>query len=123
MDSIADCLCIDGLESRINAVTDNLRVGEVIIHSPQHLKANLIATNCEGVDFGGLLCPYNIPTFIQQRLKGEDTLEEVFKHKKYLETLKISEDASIKVYTLSIVSPGLFGVKHSTKSYIGPLPD
>ena len=35
----------------------------------------------------------------------------------------MSEDESITAYTLSIVSPGLFGGKRSTKSDIGPLPD
>ena len=123
MDRIADRLHIDVLESRINAGADELWVGEVIISSPQDLKAYLVATNCEGVDFGRFIFPYNILTHIKQRLKGEETLAEVVKHKKDLASLSMSEDESITVYTFSIVVPGLFGVKHSTKSDIGPLPD
>ena len=51
MDSVADRLCIGRLESRINSGADELQVDEVIIYSPQDLKANMVATNCEGVDF------------------------------------------------------------------------
>ena len=75
------------------------------------------------MDFGDFICPYNILTCIQQRLKGEDTLSEVVKHKKDLASLNMSEDEVKKVYTLSIADPGLFGGKCSTKSDIGPLPD
>ena len=82
MDHIFDQLCIDALELRINTGAGELRVGEVIIFSPQDLKAHLVMTNYSGVDFGGFVCPYNILTHIQQIMKGEDTLEEVFKHKK-----------------------------------------
>ena len=74
MDCIAGQLCIDGLESRISAGADELRAGEVIIPSSKDLKAHLVATNCEGVDFGGLVRPYNIPTRIKQRLKVKETL-------------------------------------------------
>ena len=35
----------------------------------------------------------------------------------------MSEYEAIIVYTFSIVAPGLFGGKLSTKSDIGPLPD
>ena len=35
----------------------------------------------------------------------------------------MSEDEAITVYTFSIVAPGLFGGKRSTKSDIGPFPD
>ena len=97
MDSIADFLCIDGLESRINAGADELRVGEVIILSPQYLKAHLVATNCEGVDFGDFFFPYNILTRIKHGLKGEDNLAEVFKHKKDLLSINTSEDETITV--------------------------
>ena len=110
MDRISDCLRIDGLESRINAGADKLRVGEVIIRSPQDLMAHLVATNCEGVDFGGLVCPYNILTRIQQRLKGEETLAEVVKHKKNLAILNIYDGEAIKLYTFFIVAPGFFWV-------------
>ena len=123
MDFIYDRLRIDGLESRINAGADYLQFGDVILLSPQELKSHLVATNCKGVYFWGFFCPYNILTRIQQRLKGEETLVEVFKHKKDLASLNISEDESITVYTLSIVAPSLFGGKRSTKSDIGPLPD
>ena len=122
MDHIADRLCIDGIESRINTGTDELRVGEVIIRSTQDLKAHLVATNCEGVDFGCFVCPYNILIRIKQRLKGEETLAEVVKQKKDLASLNIYEDEAITVYTLSIFALGLFGCKRSTKSDIGPFP-
>ena len=85
--------------------------------------AYLVATDSEEVNFGVFVYPYNILTRIQQRLKGEDTLTEVVKHKKYLASLNMSEDEAIIVYTLSIVNLGLFGGKRSTKSAIGPLPD
>ena len=100
-----------------------MQVGEVIIRYPQYLKAHLVATNGEGLDFGGFVCLCNILTHIQQRLKGEETLLEVVKHKKYLVSFNISEDESITVYPLYIVAPGLLGGKHSTKSHIGPLTD
>ena len=61
-------------------------------------------------------------TPIQKRLKGEETLAEVVKHKKYLAILNMSEDESITVYTFSIFTPGLFDGKRSTKSDIGPFP-
>ena len=35
MDRIADRLCIDGFESRINAGADELQVGEVFIFLPK----------------------------------------------------------------------------------------
>ena len=75
------------------------------------------------MNFGGFACPYNILTHIKQRLKSEETLAEVFKNKKYLAILNISEDEAITVYTFYIVSPGLFEGKRSTKSEIGTLPD
>ena len=86
-----------GLESHINAGADEMRVSEVIILSPQDLKAHLVATKCEGVDFGGFVCPYNILTCTKKRLTGEETLAEVVKHKKYLTSLNIYEDEAIKV--------------------------
>ena len=73
MDRIADCLRIDGLESRINTGADEMRVDEVIILSLQDLKAHMVATNCEGVGFGSFFYPYNILTRIQQILKGKNT--------------------------------------------------
>ena len=123
MDCSYYCLCIDGLESRINAGADEMQVGEVIIISHQDLKSYLVVTNCEGVDFGGFVSPYNILTRIKQRLKCEETLEEVVKHKKCLTSRKMSEDEAIIVYTFSIFTPGLFDGKRSTKSDIGPFPD
>ena len=56
-------------------------------------------------------------------MKCEENIAEVFKHKKDLSGLKISEDKAITVYTLSNIAPGLFGGTRSTKSDIGPLPD
>ena len=79
MDCITDRLHIGGLESRINAGADELQVSEVIIRSPQYLKTNMVATNGEGVDFGGFVCPSNILTHIQQKLKGKETLAELEK--------------------------------------------
>ena len=95
MDTIDDRLCIDGLDSRTNSGANELWVGEVIIRSPQYLKAHLLYTNCEGLNFVGLVCPYNILTRIQQRLEGEDTLTEVVKYKKELSSLKMFEDEAI----------------------------
>ena len=74
MDRISDRLFIDVLESHINTGTDELQVGGVVICSPKDLKENLVVTNSEGVNFVGFVCPYNILTCIQQRLKSEDTL-------------------------------------------------
>ena len=106
----------------MNTGDDELQVGEVIIRSPQDLKSHLVMTNGEGVDLGGFVCPYNILTRIQQRMKGEETLAEVVKHNKYVSILNTSEDEAITVYTFYIVSLGLFGGNRSTNSDIGPLP-
>ena len=100
-----------------------MQVGEVIICSPKDFKAHLVMTNCEGLDFGGFVWPYNILTRIQQRLKGEETLWELVQNKRDMASLKISEDEARTVYTFYIVLPGLIGGKVSTKSDIGPLLD
>ena len=50
-------------------------------------------------------------------------MEKKFEHNFFLASLNISEDEAITVYTFSIVAPGLFGGKRSTKSDIGPFPD
>ena len=55
MDRINDCICINGLESHTTAGADELQVGEVIICSPQYLKAHLVMTDGEEVDFGGFV--------------------------------------------------------------------
>ena len=123
MDCITDSLHIDGIESHINTVDDELQVGEFTIRSPQDLNVHLVTTDIKGVDFGVLICLYNILTRIQQSIKVEETLAEVVKHKKYLAILNIYEDEAITVYAFSIVKPGLFGDKCSTKKDIGPLPD
>ena len=119
---ITDHLWIDGLESYINAGSDELQVGEFVICSPQDLKANLVATNGEGVYFGGFICPYNILTRIPYSMKGEDTLTEVVKYRKILASLNMSEYEIISVYIVSIIALGLYGGKCSTNSDIGPLP-
>ena len=72
MDRISDRLSINGLDSRINYGADELRVGEAIIISSQDLKAYLVTTNCGGMDFRGFVCPYNILTCTQRKLKGEE---------------------------------------------------
>ena len=46
---IADHIRIDGLELRINSGADEIQVSEVIICSPQDLKAHMVATDGEGV--------------------------------------------------------------------------
>ena len=69
------------------------------------------------------ICPYNILTRIQQRLKGEETLAEVVKCKKYFVIINMSEDEAITVYTFYIFNPGLFWGKRSTKSDIRTFPD
>ena len=84
MDRINDCICINGLDSRNNEGADELQVGEVIIYFPQDLKAHLVMTDGEGVDFRGFVWTYNILTRTQQWLKGEENLSEVVKHKKCL---------------------------------------
>ena len=56
-------------------------------------------------------------------MKGEENLEEVVKHKKYLAILNMFEDEVITVYTFSIVDPDQFGCKRSTRWGMGPLPD
>ena len=115
MECIADHLHIDGLESSINAGADELQVGVVIIRSHQYHKANMIVTDSDGVYFWGFVCSYNILTPIQHRMKGEENLEEVVKHKKYLAILNMFEDEVITVYTFSIVDPDQFGCKRSTR--------
>ena len=56
-------------------------------------------------------------------LKDEENFSEVLKHKEYLASLNMSGDEVMTVYNFSIVSPGLFGGKHSTKLDIGHLPE
>ena len=65
MDHITYRLRIKGLEACINTSADEMQVDEVVIRSPQDLKAHLVATDGEGVDFGGFVCSYNILTHIQ----------------------------------------------------------
>ena len=55
---------------------------------------------------------------IHQRIKGEDTVAEVMKHKKGLVSLKMSEDEANTVYNFSLVVPILLGGKITTKSEI-----
>ena len=49
-------------------------------------------------------------------------MEEVMKHKKYLEILKMLVDEAITVYTFSVVVLSLFGGKRTNKSEISYLP-
>ena len=119
MDRIAYHLCIYVFESCINTGADELQVGEVIFCSHQDLKAHMVATNCEGVYFGGFVCPYNILTRIQQRLNGKETLSEVFNHNKGLAGLNMSEYEAITVYTLFIASPVFLGVKNTPSQTSG----
>ena len=115
-------LRIDGLESRLNAGAGELSVGEVIVWSPEDLKAHMFAVQGEASDFVGFLCVYNILTKIHQRIKGEDKMSEVMKHKNNLEILKMSEDEAITVFTFLVVVPSLFGGKRANKSDIAYLP-
>ena len=120
MDRIYDRLCIGGLESGINAGADDLRVGEGIIRSPLDLKTHLVATYCEGVDFGGFFYSYNILTCIQQILKGKDNLVELVKHKKYLSGLKMFDDEAMTLSTLYPLSPHVcFGVNAPPSQTLG----
>ena len=41
-DRISYCLCIDGLYSRLNTRADELAIGEVIVRSPEYLKAHMV---------------------------------------------------------------------------------
>ena len=61
-ESISDCLRIDGLESRLNAGADELAVGEMIVRSPEDLKAHMVAVQGEASEFGGFVCVHNILT-------------------------------------------------------------
>ena len=83
----------------------------------------MVVNDGEGVDFWEGFCPYNIPTCIQLWLKGEETLREQFKHKKYFTSLNTSEYEARTAYNFFIAYLPLFGGKRSTKSDIGPLPD
>ena len=115
-------LRIDGLESRLNAGAGELSVGEVIVWSPEDLKAHMFAVQGEASDFVGFFCVYNILTKIHQRIKGEDKMSEVMKHKNDLAILKMLEDEAINVYTFSVVVVSLFGGKGTNKSEICYLP-
>ena len=121
-DMISYHLRIYGLESRLNAGADEFAIGEVIVRSPEELKAQMVAVQGEARNFGGFVCVYNILTRMHQRIKGEETMAEVMKHKKYLASLKMQEDEAINVYTFLLVVPSLFGVKRTTKPDISHLP-
>ena len=82
----------------------------------------MVAVLGEASNFRGFVCVYNILTRIHQRIKGEETMAEVMKHKKDPASLKMSEDEAITIYTLSVVVPSLFGGKRTTKSDIFYLP-
>ena len=114
-------LQIYGLESRLNAGAEDLAIGEVIVRSPEDLKAHMSAVQGEASNFGGFICVYNILTRLHQCIKREETMAEVTKHKKYLAILKRSEDEAITVYTFLVVVPRLFGDKRTTKSDISYL--
>ena len=51
-DRISDRLHTDGLESRLNVRADELVIGEVIVRSPENLKAHIVEVQGEASDFG-----------------------------------------------------------------------
>ena len=106
----------------MNAGADELTIGEVILRSPEDLKAHMVEIQGEASDFGGLVCVLNIIMRKYQHIKGEETMVEVMKHKKELASLKISEDESITACSLLVVVPSIFGCKITTKSDITYLP-
>ena len=118
---VSDCLRIGGLESRLNAGADEVAIGEVILRSPEYLKAHTVVVQGGTSDFGVFVCVHNILPRIKQHIKGEKTMAEVMKHNKDLASLKISEDEAITVYTFSVVVSSLFAGKRTTKSDIAYL--
>ena len=94
----------------------------MIGHSPEDLKAHLVPVQGEASDSGVFICVYNILIRIHQRIKGEETMAEVIKHKKDLVSLKMSEDEAVTVYTFSVVVPSLLGGDRTTNSDIVYLP-
>ena len=59
----------------------------------------MVELKVEASNYGGLVCVYNILTRIYQRIKGEETISEVTKHKRDLEILNMLEDEAITIYT------------------------
>ena len=82
----------------MNVGADELAAGEIIVRSPEDLKAHLVSFQGEASDFGGFVCVYNILTRINQLIKGEEKMVEVMKHRKDLERLNMLEDEAITVY-------------------------
>ena len=54
-DRISYRLRIDGLGSRLNAGADELAVGEIIVRSPENLKAHKVSVQGEASGFGGYI--------------------------------------------------------------------
>ena len=50
-DRISYRLRIDGLDSRLNAGADKLVIGEVVVRSPEDLKAHMVEFQGEAINF------------------------------------------------------------------------
>ena len=65
----------------MNEEADELTIGKVIVRSPEDLKSHTIAMQGEARDFGDFFCVHNIVNRIHQRIKGEENMAKIMKHK------------------------------------------
>ena len=65
-DRISNCLRIYGLGSRLNSGADEFAIGELIVSSPEDLKAHMVTVQGEASDPRVFVCFHNILTRIHQ---------------------------------------------------------
>ena len=114
---------IELLESRLGHGDDKFDLGGGhFLQSAGDVRAYLMRLVAMDIDFGGFVDVYNIFTRLHQYINSENTLHDVFKAKKDIKGLDLSEDEALVVFSHTSVMPPLFGGKRSEKTEIGNLP-
>ena len=120
---VRDRVHIENLESRFESGIHKLDLGNgTFLRSALDVRSFLTRIGAADVDFGGLVCPYNILIRIHKYIEGDGSLQDVFKSKKDIRGMNISEDEALTIYSHSSVLPPIFGGKKTEKSEIGTFP-
>mmetsp|Transcript_20683 Transcript_20683/g.30304 ORF Transcript_20683/g.30304 Transcript_20683/m.30304 type:complete len:733 (-) Transcript_20683:5335-7533(-) len=122
-DRVHDRAQIEALESRFDSGSHKLDLGGgTFLRSSLDIRAFLTRLGATDIDFGGLVCPYNIFIRIHKYIEGDGSLQDVFKSKKDIRGMNLSEDEALTIYSHSAVLPPIFGGRKTEKSEIGTLP-